>query len=150
MLGFLRVGWEKGEGWRRPINQKIYIVVLVLPCSSCVTLLKSLNTTRACFLVWKSREDQIVSKGQGLHCWLRFYGSAVNYLTRFRVLDVVLMYTDEMLIFYFETERIFEDHENLVENLLNWTRDSQNKLIFMERIEKYALFKNPQVRLNNL
>lgn len=43
-------------------------------------------------------------------------------------------------------ERIFEDHENLVENLLNWTRDSQNKLMFVERIEKYALFKNPQVR----
>uniref|UniRef100_A0A8C8SXA8 Ras association (RalGDS/AF-6) and pleckstrin homology domains 1 n=1 Tax=Pelusios castaneus TaxID=367368 RepID=A0A8C8SXA8_9SAUR len=43
-----------------------------------------------------------------------------------------------------QMERIFEDHENLVENLLNWTRDSQNKLIFVERIEKYALFKNPQ------
>lgn len=42
-------------------------------------------------------------------------------------------------------ERIFEDHENLVENLLNWTRDSHNKLMFTERIEKYALFKNPQV-----
>uniref|UniRef100_H3C013 Ras association (RalGDS/AF-6) and pleckstrin homology domains 1 n=1 Tax=Tetraodon nigroviridis TaxID=99883 RepID=H3C013_TETNG len=41
-------------------------------------------------------------------------------------------------------ERIFEDHENLVENLLNWTRDSQNRLMFTERIEKYAVFKNPQ------
>ncbi|XP_023695799.2 ras-associated and pleckstrin homology domains-containing protein 1-like isoform X2 [Paramormyrops kingsleyae] len=43
-----------------------------------------------------------------------------------------------------QMERIFEDHENLVENLLNWTRDSMNKLMFIERIEKYALFKNPQ------
>ncbi|TDG96213.1 hypothetical protein EPR50_G00237670 [Perca flavescens] len=43
-----------------------------------------------------------------------------------------------------QMERIFEDHENLVENLLNWTRDSHNKLMFIERIEKYALFKNPQ------
>ncbi|MFT7818153.1 ras-associated and pleckstrin homology domains-containing protein 1 [Arapaima gigas] len=43
-----------------------------------------------------------------------------------------------------QMERIFEDHENLVENLLNWTRDSLNKLMFIERIEKYALFKNPQ------
>nr|XP_014345616.1 PREDICTED: ras-associated and pleckstrin homology domains-containing protein 1 isoform X2 [Latimeria chalumnae] len=43
-----------------------------------------------------------------------------------------------------QMERIFEDQENLVENLLNWTRDSQNKLMFVERIEKYALFKNPQ------
>ncbi|XP_057707621.1 ras-associated and pleckstrin homology domains-containing protein 1a isoform X1 [Corythoichthys intestinalis] len=43
-----------------------------------------------------------------------------------------------------QMERVFEDHENLVENLLNWTRDSQNRLMFTERIEKYALFKNPQ------
>lgn len=33
-----------------------------------------------------------------------------------------------------------------MENLLNWTRDSQNRLMFTERIEKYAVFKNPQVR----
>lgn len=33
-----------------------------------------------------------------------------------------------------------------MENLLNWTRDSHNKLMFTERIEKYALFKNPQVK----
>lgn len=53
-----------------------------------------------------------------------------------------------LLIIYFHCspERIFEDHENLVENLLNWTRDSTNRLMFIERIEKYALFKNPQVR----
>uniref|UniRef100_A0A8C5E671 Ras-associated and pleckstrin homology domains-containing protein 1-like n=1 Tax=Gouania willdenowi TaxID=441366 RepID=A0A8C5E671_GOUWI len=43
-----------------------------------------------------------------------------------------------------QMERIFEDHENLVENLLNWTRDSQNRLMFTERVEKYAVFKNPQ------
>lgn len=42
-------------------------------------------------------------------------------------------------------ERILEDHENLVENLLNWTRDGQNRLMFTERMEKYAVFKNPQV-----
>ena len=48
----------------------------------------------------------------------------------------------------FLSERIFEDHENLVENLLNWTRDSHNKLMFIERIEKYALFKNPQVTVH--
>ncbi|XP_076010812.1 ras-associated and pleckstrin homology domains-containing protein 1a [Genypterus blacodes] len=46
-----------------------------------------------------------------------------------------------------QMERIFEDHENLVENLLNWTRDSQNRLMFIERMEKYAVFKNPQNHL---
>lgn len=59
--------------------------------------------------------------------------------------------TDENVCsFLIAAERIFEDHENLVENLLNWTRDSQNKLMFVERIEKYALFKNPQVSLKLL
>ncbi|XP_061696845.1 ras-associated and pleckstrin homology domains-containing protein 1a isoform X3 [Syngnathoides biaculeatus] len=47
-------------------------------------------------------------------------------------------------IYELQMERIFEDHENLVENLLNWTRDSQNRLMFTERVEKYAVFKNPQ------
>lgn len=76
----------------------------------------------------------------------RFCNSDRLYLAFY----VILVNTNKKLVFYFGTERIFEDHENLVENLLNWTRDSQNKLVFMERIEKYALFKNPQVSLTNL
>lgn len=43
------------------------------------------------------------------------------------------------------TERTFEDHENLVEPLLAWTRDSENKIHFQERGEKNEVFKNPQV-----
>ncbi|MBN3302667.1 DPS1 synthase, partial [Amia calva] len=43
-----------------------------------------------------------------------------------------------------QIERGFEDHENLVELLSQWTRDSENKIIFVERKEKYAVFKNPQ------
>ncbi|CDQ99781.1 unnamed protein product [Oncorhynchus mykiss] len=54
------------------------------------------------------------------------------------------MFHTHSLSLSLSSERIFEDHENLVENLLNWTRDSHNKLMFIERIEKYALFKNPQ------
>jgi len=42
-------------------------------------------------------------------------------------------------------ERTFEDHENLVEPLLAWTRDSENKVLFQERGEKFEVFKNPQV-----
>ncbi|KAK1885085.1 Amyloid beta A4 precursor protein-binding family B member 1-interacting protein, partial [Dissostichus eleginoides] len=43
-----------------------------------------------------------------------------------------------------QLERTFEDHENLVEPLLAWTRDSENKVLFQERGEKYEVFKNPQ------
>ncbi|KFO14312.1 Amyloid beta A4 precursor protein-binding family B member 1-interacting protein, partial [Balearica regulorum gibbericeps] len=41
-------------------------------------------------------------------------------------------------------ERFFEDHENVVEVLSDWTRDTENKILFLEKSEKYALFKNPQ------
>ncbi|XP_076146885.1 amyloid beta A4 precursor protein-binding family B member 1-interacting protein [Alosa pseudoharengus] len=43
-----------------------------------------------------------------------------------------------------QTERGFEDHENIVEPLSAWTRDSENKVMFRERKDKYAVFKNPQ------
>ncbi|TMS08972.1 Amyloid beta A4 precursor protein-binding family B member 1-interacting protein [Larimichthys crocea] len=43
-----------------------------------------------------------------------------------------------------QLERTFEDHENLVEPLLAWTRDSENKILFQERREKNEVFKNPQ------
>uniref|UniRef100_A0A7M4EP06 Amyloid beta A4 precursor protein-binding family B member 1-interacting protein n=1 Tax=Crocodylus porosus TaxID=8502 RepID=A0A7M4EP06_CROPO len=43
-----------------------------------------------------------------------------------------------------QIERFFEDHENVVEVLSDWTRDSENKILFLEKSEKYAVFKNPQ------
>uniref|UniRef100_G3NN75 Amyloid beta A4 precursor protein-binding family B member 1-interacting protein n=1 Tax=Gasterosteus aculeatus aculeatus TaxID=481459 RepID=G3NN75_GASAC len=43
-----------------------------------------------------------------------------------------------------QLERAFEDHENLVEPLSAWTRDSENHVLFQERAEKYEVFKNPQ------
>ncbi|XP_043335167.1 amyloid beta A4 precursor protein-binding family B member 1-interacting protein [Cervus canadensis] len=43
-----------------------------------------------------------------------------------------------------QIERFFEDHENVVEILSDWTRDTENKLLFLEKEEKYAVFKNPQ------
>ncbi|XP_075408645.1 amyloid beta A4 precursor protein-binding family B member 1-interacting protein [Tenrec ecaudatus] len=43
-----------------------------------------------------------------------------------------------------QIERIFEDHENVVEVLSDWTRDTENKILFLEKGEKYAVFKNPQ------
>uniref|UniRef100_H0X6V0 Amyloid beta A4 precursor protein-binding family B member 1-interacting protein n=1 Tax=Otolemur garnettii TaxID=30611 RepID=H0X6V0_OTOGA len=49
-----------------------------------------------------------------------------------------------------QIERFFEDHENVVEVLSDWTRDTENKVLFLEKEEKYAVFKNPQnFYLNN-
>ncbi|KAL0966847.1 hypothetical protein UPYG_G00300880 [Umbra pygmaea] len=44
-----------------------------------------------------------------------------------------------------QTEREFEDHEYLVEPLSAWTRDSENKVIFLLKPEKYLIFKEPQI-----
>lgn len=49
------------------------------------------------------------------------------------------------ITFFVSPERFFEDHENVVEVLSDWTRDTENKILFLEKREKYALFKNPQV-----
>ncbi|XP_007899363.1 amyloid beta A4 precursor protein-binding family B member 1-interacting protein [Callorhinchus milii] len=43
-----------------------------------------------------------------------------------------------------QIERFLEDDENMVETLSLWMRDSENKLLFVEQKEKYAVFKNPQ------
>ncbi|XP_057589295.1 amyloid beta A4 precursor protein-binding family B member 1-interacting protein isoform X2 [Hippopotamus amphibius kiboko] len=43
-----------------------------------------------------------------------------------------------------QIKRFFEDHENVVEVLSDWTRDTENKLLFVEKEERYAVFKNPQ------
>lgn len=41
-------------------------------------------------------------------------------------------------------ERYYEDHEILVDNLMLWTRESKNKILFAERTDKIALFKTPE------
>lgn len=41
-------------------------------------------------------------------------------------------------------ERILEDHDCLVENMVMWTRDSKNKILYEERQEKYDLFRHPE------
>lgn len=42
-------------------------------------------------------------------------------------------------------ERVYEEHESLVENLMLWTRDSKNKLYFVERPERLLLFQRPEI-----
>ncbi|XP_060517796.1 ras-associated and pleckstrin homology domains-containing protein 1 isoform X2 [Cylas formicarius] len=41
-------------------------------------------------------------------------------------------------------ERFYEDHEQLVDNLLLWTRESKNKIFFVERQDKIKLFLRPE------
>ena len=46
-------------------------------------------------------------------------------------------------------ERVFEDHENLVEAMSNWSRDSHNQIVFAERPLKHDLFAKPEFYLMN-
>lgn len=42
------------------------------------------------------------------------------------------------------SERLFEDHELLVDNLMNWSTDSKNRVLFLQRTDKVALFNSPE------
>lgn len=42
-------------------------------------------------------------------------------------------------------ERVYEDHELLLENLMLWPRDSNNRLLFVMRPEKVLLFESPSL-----
>lgn len=44
----------------------------------------------------------------------------------------------------FSAERVYEDHEMLVDNLMLWTRESKNKILFAERSDKISLFQTPE------
>lgn len=46
-------------------------------------------------------------------------------------------------------ERVYEDHEMLVDNLMLWTRESKNKILFAERSDKICLFQTPEKFLLN-
>ena len=45
------------------------------------------------------------------------------------------------------SERIVEDSESLVECMMTWATVSSNKILFVERADKYDLFRRPEVLL---
>lgn len=47
-------------------------------------------------------------------------------------------------IHLFCSERLFEDHELLVDNLMNWRSDSKNRVLFVQRPDKVSLFNVPE------
>lgn len=46
-------------------------------------------------------------------------------------------------------ERLFEDHEMLVDNLMGWNNDQKNQVLFLQRSDKVALFNCPEKFLNS-
>uniref|UniRef100_A0A336M780 CSON011335 protein n=1 Tax=Culicoides sonorensis TaxID=179676 RepID=A0A336M780_CULSO len=44
-----------------------------------------------------------------------------------------------------QMERLFEDHELLVDNLMLWSRDSKNRVLFLQREDKISLFNTPEL-----
>lgn len=65
-----------------------------------------------------------------------------EYRDRNRFARPIFSFSSDLSLF--SLERVYEDHELLVENLLLWTRDSKNKLLFVERPEKTQLFLTPE------
>lgn len=47
-----------------------------------------------------------------------------------------------------QMERLYEDHELLVDRLMMWDRDSKNRILFVERPEKVMLFLRPELFLS--
>lgn len=51
----------------------------------------------------------------------------------------------DFFFFFPVLERVYEEHELLVDNLMLWTRDSKNRLLFVERPERTLIFENPSL-----
>ncbi|XP_060665148.1 ras-associated and pleckstrin homology domains-containing protein 1 isoform X1 [Drosophila nasuta] len=46
-----------------------------------------------------------------------------------------------------QMERLFEDHELLVDNLMTWNSDAGNRVLFQQRPDKLSLFAKPELYL---
>lgn len=83
------------------------------------------------------------------HCKPSVNYCIVEYLPKFNM-GKEFFFKFKNLIFrnlfkLYSKERIFEDHENLVEAMSNWSRDSENQIFFTEKSDKYDLFLKPEV-----
>lgn len=54
----------------------------------------------------------------------------------------------KIINFFFITERLYEDHELLVDSLMLWSRDSKNRVLFLKRPDKTILFNTPEHFIN--
>lgn len=49
---------------------------------------------------------------------------------------------------FYISERLYEDHELLVDSLMLWSRDSKNRVLFLQRPDKISLFNYPERFIN--
>jgi len=91
-----------------------------------------------CFFSAKTTPSHLLSI-QSLNICLNFIWVVIN-LVKDICFEKYLI-----IILKFDLERIFEDHENIVEAMSNWSRDSENQIIFTEKDVKYDLFLRPEV-----
>ena len=72
----------------------------------------------------------------------------VGHVTRIlfskHLIDISPMWALVELAPELHVERVYEDHELLVDNCLLWKPESKNTLWFMQRPEKYDIFQRPQ------
>jgi len=67
-----------------------------------------------------------------------------TFATRVRFLGFLYFFFTRVFFLIF-LERVYEEHELLVDNLMLWTRDSKNRLLFVERPERTLIFENPSL-----
>lgn len=70
----------------------------------------------------------------------RYFAAVATRVKRVRVYFISVFFP-----FFFFLERVYEEHELLVDNLMLWTRDSKNRLLFVERPERTLIFECPSL-----
>ena len=84
--------------------------------------------------------------------WYSIYLLITSFFINSFTILVIIFFSHCLYDRYFDScfalcvvERILEDHDTLVENMVMWTRDTKNRILFEEREEKNDLFRRPEV-----